>query len=43
MEWFHKEGLGDICEGDVVFRSGLKDGDWRLENLRHLHPSWPGF
>lgn len=31
----------DICEGDVVFRSDLKDGDWRLENLRHLHLSWP--
>ena len=41
MEWFHKEGFGVICEGDVVFRSCLKDREWRLENSRHLHPSWP--
>lgn len=35
------KGSGDIYEGDVVFRSGLKDGDWRLEILHHLHPIWP--
>lgn len=44
MKQFHKEGLGDICKGDVVFRSGLEDGEWRLENLQIytiFTPSWP--
>lgn len=41
MKQFHKEGLGGICKGDVVFRSDLEDGEWRLENLHHLHTSWP--
>lgn len=33
---FTKGRLGDIYEGDVVFRLGLKDRGWRLEILHHL-------
>lgn len=32
------QGFGDICEGDVVFRSGLKDGKWRLEKFTSSSP-----
>lgn len=39
MEWFNEEEFGHICEGDVVFRSGLKDG-WGVE-VGKFTPSSP--